>query len=88
MLPPWSVPMAISTSPAATSAAPPEVLPPAEYPRAYGFSMVPCALVNDAVELQKCSQVAVPRISAPASRTRVTTVASVLGVQGGNASVP
>ena len=42
----------MSTSPAVTKAAPPEVLPPAEYPFAKGFSTVPCALVKDAVEWQ------------------------------------
>ena len=49
---------------------------------------VPWALVNEEVELQKFSHVAVPTISAPALSTLVTTVASVVGVQAGKASLP
>lgn len=49
---------------------------------------MPWALVNDEVELQKFSQVAVPTMLAPVSRTLDTMVASVFGVQAGNASLP
>src|ERR1700677_2947921 len=77
--PPWSPPSAISTSPAATKTALPEEEPPAEKPRLCGLCTAPVALVWLPPERQKHSQWAFPTISPPASRMRVTTVASKSG---------
>src|SRR5262245_64165618 len=79
MEPPWSPPMAIGTSPAATTAALPEDEPPAEYPSLRGFCTGPAALVWLPPEKQKYSQCTLPAMVPPASRMRVTTVASTSG---------
>src|SRR5277367_6825062 len=78
--PPWSPPIAMSTSPAATKAALPEEEPPAEYPILRGLCTAPVALVWLPPERQKHSQWALPTISPPASKMRVTMVASKSGM--------
>ena len=79
MEPPWSPPIAMSTSPAATSAPLPLDEPPAAYPRLSGL----CTGIGSDVwlppEKHRLSQTALPAISPPASRIRVTTVASMSG---------
>src|SRR6266852_5288372 len=74
MEPPWSPPMAISTSPAATRAALPDDDPPAEYPRLRGLCTGPVALVWLPPENEKYSQTDLPAISPPASRMRAAIV--------------
>ncbi len=69
----------MSTSPAATSAALPEDEPPAEWPRRCGLCTGPDALVWLPPEKQKYSHTALPRMVPPASRMRVTMVASTSG---------
>ena len=78
--PPWSPPMARSTSPAATSAALPDDEPPAEYPMRCGLCTGPDELVCEPPEKQKYSQTDLPTTVAPASSRRVTTVASTFGM--------
>jgi len=77
--PAWSPPIAMSTSPAATSAAQPDDDPPALKPRLRGLCTGPLALVWLPPETQKYSHTALPAISPPASRMRSTTVASTSG---------
>src|SRR5207244_8271937 len=77
--PPWSPPIAISHSPAATRAALPLEEPPAERFGSCGFSTGPVSEVWLPPEKQRCSQTALPTISPPASRIRVTIVASTSG---------
>jgi hypothetical protein len=64
--PPWSPPMARSTSPAATSAALPELDPPADQPMRCGLCTGPDELVCEPPEKQKYSHTALPAIVAPA----------------------
>jgi hypothetical protein len=77
--PPWSPPIAMSTSPAATSAALPEEEPPAEWLGRRGLRTGWGSLVWLPPDRQKHSQVALPTISPPASSMRVTMVASISG---------
>src|SRR6516165_3073091 len=86
--PPWSPPTAMSTSPAATSAAEPEDDPPAEYPVRRGLCTGPAAEVWLPPERQKYSQCALPRILAPASSRRVTIVASISGTKPSRVDAP
>jgi len=71
--------MAISTSPAATTAALPDEDPPPNNPAFAGFRTGPAALVWLPPEKQKYSQWTLPRIVPPASSIRVTIVASTSG---------
>src|SRR5271156_5119199 len=66
----------MSHSPATTSAALPLEEPPAERLASCGFRTGP---VSDMPEKHNGSQTALPAISPPASRIRVTTVASTSG---------
>ena len=77
--PPWSPPMAMSTSPDATSAPEPDDEPPAEKPRLCGLCTGPSAPVWLPPDRQNASQCALPRMVAPASSIRVTMVASWSG---------
>ena len=78
--PPWSPPIAISTSPAATTAPEPDEEPPVVWPRFHGLCTGrPVALVWLPPEKQRYSHAVLPAISPPASRMRVTTVASTSG---------
>src|SRR5262245_56598311 len=86
--PPWSPPMAIGTSPAATTAALPDDDPPAEYPIRRGLCTGPAALVWLPPEKQKYSQCALPTMVPPASRIRVTTVASTSGTYPSSVEAP
>src|SRR5246127_5433392 len=74
--PPWSPPSAMVTSPAATSAALPPEEPPVECLGLCGLRIGPVAQVWLPAEKQRSSQAALPAITPPASRMRVTTVAS------------
>ena len=69
----------MSASPAATSAAEPDDEPPAECPGLRGLWTGPVAFVWLPPEKQKYSQCALPTIVPPASRIRVTIVASTSG---------
>src|SRR4029450_6423980 len=88
MEPPWSPPMAIGTSPAATTAALPDDEPPAEYPRLRGVCTGPGALVWLPPEKQKYSQCTLPAMVPPASRIRVTIVASTSGTSPSREEAP
>ena len=77
--PPWSPPIAISTSPAPTSAAQPDDEPPARIADLVRVVHRPCADVWLPPDKQKYSQCALPTMVPPASRMRVTTVASTSG---------
>src|SRR5215467_6039546 len=80
--------MAISTSPAATTAALPDDEPPAEYPGFRGFCTGPAALVWLPPEKQKYSQWTLPAIVPPASSMRVTIVASTSGTYPSSVDAP
>src|SRR5258705_11220013 len=75
----WSPPRDIATSPAATSAALPPDDPPALWAGLCGLRITPPAQVWLAPEKQRSSQAALPAMVPPASRIRVTTVASSSG---------
>src|ERR1700726_3275364 len=77
--PTWSPPRAIGTSPAATNAALPPEEPPALWATLCGLRITPLADVWLAPEKQRSSQAALPAMVPPASRIRVTTVASISG---------
>ena len=77
--PAWSQPVAMSTSPSATSAPEPVEEPPGVWPQARGLCTGPVALVAAPPEKEKYSHTDLPTISAPASSRRVTTVASNSG---------
>src|SRR5258705_2778879 len=77
--PPWSPPRAMGPSPAATSAALPPEEPPALWAGLWGLRITPVAQVWLAPEKQRSSQAALPAMVPPASRIRVTTVASSSG---------
>ena len=79
MEPPWSPPSAISTSPAATAAALPPDEPPVEWAGLCGLRIGPVTQVWLPAEKQRSSQAALPATMPPASRMRVTTVASTSG---------
>ena len=86
--PPWSAPMATSTMPAATSAALPLDEPPLVRAGSQGLRTGPLLAVWEAPEKQRSSQTALPAMTAPASRRRVTTVASTLGTNPRTVSDP
>src|SRR5256885_11564450 len=77
--PPWSPPMARSTSPAATRAALPLDEPPVVRVGSYGLRTGPVSLVWLPPEKHRLSPTALPPIMPPASRIRVTLVASTSG---------
>ena len=77
--PAWSPPSAMSTSPEATSAALPVEEPPGVWPGLRGLSAMSEADVLLPPETQKYSHTDLPRIVAPASSSRVTTLASISG---------
>ena len=78
--PPWSPPRARSARPAATSAALPLEDPPAVRDRSHGLCTGPVRDVWLPPEKHRSSQTALPAIVAPASSSRVTTVASRRGM--------
>jgi hypothetical protein len=78
--PPWSPPSAIGTSPAATTAALPFDEPPGECVGLRGLRTGPSAEVCPPPENEQSAAAALPAIVAPASRSRVTTVASTSGM--------
>src|SRR6202050_5168378 len=81
MEPPSSQPMAMSTTLDATSAALPLDDPPVVRVGSCGLSTKPVSAVWLPKLIQKLSQTDLPVISAPAARSRVTTVASVEGTK-------
>src|SRR5437763_15977313 len=88
MEPPWSPPIAMSHSPATTSAALPLEEPPAERVGSCGLETGPVSDVWLPPEKQRCAQTALPIISPPASKIRVTIVASNSGVYPSKAEEP
>ena len=75
MDPPVSLPSATGNSPAASPAADPDELPPAHRPGAPGFATPS----PDSSPKANSGVAVLARITAPASRSRATTVASVEG---------
>src|SRR3954451_5140812 len=86
--PPWSPPIAMSTSPVATTTPLPDDEPPAEKPILCGLCTGPVALVWLPPEKQKYSQCVFPMMVPPASRMRVTMVASVSGMKPSSVEAP
>src|ERR1700738_4118056 len=86
--PPWSPPIAMSTSPSATTTALPEDDPPAENPILWGLCTGPVELVWLPPDMQNDSQCTLPAISAPASSMRVTMVASKSGTKPSSVEEP
>src|SRR5437899_12371953 len=78
----------MSQSPAATSAALPLEEPPAERFGSCGFSTGPVSEVWLPPEKQGGSHTALPTISPPASRIRVTSVASTSGTYPSSTAEP
>src|SRR5262245_1222326 len=74
--PPWSPPSAMSTSPAATSAALPLEEPPVVRPGSHGLRTGPVSEVWLAPEKHRLSHTDLPTTLAPAASRRGTTVAS------------
>src|ERR1700694_2745338 len=77
--PPCAPQSAIGASPAATRAALPPDEPPALWATLCGLRITPLAQVWLAPEKHRSSQGALPAMVPPASRIRVTTVASISG---------
>ncbi len=77
--PPWSLPIARSHAPSATSAALPLDEPPVEWVVRRGLRTAPVAAVLEPEESPNASATAFPVMRPPASRMRVTTVASMSG---------
>ena len=86
--PPWSPPIARSAYPAATSAALPLDDPPADFVRSHGLRTGPLREVWLPPEKHRSSHTALPTIVAPASSTRVTTVASRRGTNPSTVADP
>src|SRR4051794_31263305 len=86
--PPWSPPSDMSASPAATSTAEPDEEPPAECEGSCGLRTGNGQLVLLLPEEHMYSHTALPTISPPASRMRVTTVASTSGTKPCRNAVP
>src|SRR5579859_1195790 len=78
----------MSTSPAATNAALPLDEPPVVRVRSYGLRTGPVSLVWLPPEKHRLSQTALPRMVPPASRMRVTMVASTSGTYPSSVTVP
>src|SRR5450759_1288323 len=76
MEPPVSVPMLSGTWPAATLAAEPPELPPGTRPRSHGFAVGPYAECSVDDPIANSSMFSLPRITAPASRSRSVIWAS------------
>src|SRR6185437_1225982 len=74
--PPVSEPSAMRTMPAATEAADPPDDPPGTRERRMGLSTGPYALFSFELPIANSSQFVLPTSTAPASRSRVITVAS------------
>src|ERR1700731_132216 len=86
--PPWSPPIAMSTCPAATSAAEPVEDPPVLYLVLAGLRTGFPSLVWLPPEKQKFSHTDFPAISPPASRILVTMVASSFGTKPARTAAP
>ena len=77
--PPLSLPNPAAESPAAIAADSPPLDPPGERSRSHGFNVRPCRRFAVSYAIRNSGQFVVPRISAPAARSRATTSASSLG---------
>ena len=86
--PPWSPPVARSTTPAATRAALPLEDPPAERVVSHGLRTGPLREVWLPPEKHRSSQTALPVIVAPAASILLTTVASRVGMKPSRVSDP
>ena len=74
--PPVSEPRASGTKPAATAAAEPPDDPPGTRPVSWGLRVGPKAEVSVEEPMANSSMLVLPTTTAPAARSRVTTVAS------------
>src|SRR5688572_3545597 len=79
--PPVSVPVASGTPRAATVAAEPPDDPPGTQPRSQGFFVGPNAECSVDEPIANSSRLALPTNTAPASRSRATTVQSTMGTK-------
>ncbi len=86
--PPWSPPIARSTSPDATSAALPEEEPPVIRVSSHGLRTGPVREVCDPPEKHRSSQTALPAMVAPAASMRLTTEASRVGTNPSTVADP
>ena len=77
--PPWSPPVAMSTTPAASRAALPLEDPPAERVVSHGLRTGPLREVCEPPEKHRSSHTALPVMVAPAASSLLTTVASRAG---------
>src|ERR1700759_2520882 len=77
--PPWSPPVAMSTTPAASRAALPLDDPPADRVVSHGLRTGPLREVCEPPEKHRSSHTALPAMVAPAASSRLTTVASRAG---------
>src|SRR5438132_11670120 len=87
-VPPWPPPLAISHAPATTSAALPLEEPPAEWVGWCGLCTGPVSAVKLLPAKHRLSHTAFPTISPPASRIRVTRVASNSGTYPSSTTEP
>src|SRR3990172_2965354 len=81
MLPPVSVPMDAAQRPAATAAALPPLLPPGTLLVSHGFKVGKNAEFSVEEPIANSSMLSLPRITAPASFSFLTTVASYGGTK-------
>jgi hypothetical protein len=86
--PAWSPPIAMSHSPVTTSTAEPLEEPPAVRVGSWGLGTGPVSEVWLPSDTPRCSHVALPTILPPASRIRVTMVASTSGTNPSSSEHP
>ncbi len=86
--PPRSVPSASAIIPVARAAAPPPVEPPALLEGSHGFRVLPNTSLNVLPPAANSGQLVLPRITAPATRSRCTTSASSEGTWSLNSGDP
>ena len=78
--PPLSLPSPAAEIPAAMAADSPPLDPPGDRSRSHGFRVRPCSRFAVSYAIRNSGQFVVPRINAPAARSRATTTASSRGI--------
>ena len=86
--PPMSLPSSAPVRPAATAAAPPPVLPPAVSAGFQGFVVRPNSLLTDCQSALATGTLVLPRITAPAARSRRTLGASSAAMASAGSIIP
>ena len=86
--PPMSLPSSAADRPVATATAPPPVLPPAVSAGFQGFVVRPNSLLTDCQSALATGTLVLPRITAPAARSRRTSGASSVAMASAGSIIP